>query len=558
MARPLRSEDAGMARISVVVPIFDVEDYLPDCLRSLAAQTLSDLEVVMVDDGSTDASATVAERFAARDHRFRLISQANGGLGHARNTGVAAATGELLTFVDSDDVVPCDAYERLACTLDESGSDFASGNVLRLKGGRLSQAPFLAATFARTRMRTHVKRFRPLLADRIACNKLWRRAFWEHNALRFPERVLHEDIPVTLPAHVMAKSVDLLADPVYVWRIRDGGAGSITQRRLEMRTLVDRLAAVEHVRAYLAEHGSRRLRRWYDERLARDELRLHLDLLADADPAYRAVFVEHAQVLFEDARPSLFAELPAIDRLKWHLVLRGRTDELLEVLRFQQERKTQTPPLRRLGRWYGDYPFRGDRELAIPRPVYRLGQRDSELSLCATVEELSGEDGRLVVRGHVHLAGLPVGSPADQRVELLAVRPGRWQRLRLRAPAVRAPARALDRPDLAAVAAGDLDRRWSGFEAELSLAALAAAGRRGAATWQLFLYVRSHGLRRRYARFDVADVSAAQLRAGRGLVARASRARPAASRSGSATAGSSRAARGWSTATCSSSVAISG
>ena len=511
-----------MARISVVVPIYDVEAYLPDCLRSLAAQTLSDLEVVMVDDGSTDASAAVAERFAARDRRFRLIRQANAGLGHARNTGVAAATGELLAFVDSDDVVPCDAYERLAGSLDRSGSDFASGNVLRLRDGRISQAPFLAATFARTRARTHVTRFRPLLADRIACNKLWRRAFWEDNALRFPEGVLHEDIPVTLPAHVMAKSVDVLADPVYVWRVRSAGEGSITQRRLEMRALVDRLAAVEHVRAYLAEHGSRRLRRWYDERLARDELRLHLDLLADADAAYCARFVEHARRLFEHARPSLFAGLPAIDRLKWHLVLRGRTDELIEVLRFQQERKDQTPPLRRLGRWYGDYPFRGDRELAIPRSVYRLGKRDSELSLRATLEELGCEDGRLVVRGHAHLTSVAVTSPADQCIQLLAVRPGRFQRVRLRVAALRVPGLPLERPDLAARDAGDLDRRWSGFEALLSPAALAGTGRRrGPATWQLFLYVRSHGLRRRFARFALEEVAAAELPVGPGLVARA-------------------------------------
>ena len=203
-----------MARISVVVPIYDVEAYLPDCLRSLAAQTTRDLEVVMVDDGSTDASAAIAERFAARDRRFRLISQANAGLGHARNVGVAAAGGELLAFVDSDDVVPGDAYELLAGSLDATGSDFASGNVLRLEDGRTSQAPFVARTFARTRVRTHVTRFQPLLSDRIACNKLWRRAFWDANALRFPERVLHEDTPVTLPAHVMAKAVDVLAEPV--------------------------------------------------------------------------------------------------------------------------------------------------------------------------------------------------------------------------------------------------------------------------------------------------------------------------------------------------------
>src|SRR5690242_6114774 len=121
-----------MPRLSVVVPIYNVEGFLDECLGSLAAQTFSDLEVVMVNDGSTDGSAAIAEAFAARDERFRLITQPNGGLSAARNTGIDAATGEFLAFVDSDDVLPPDAYERLVGALDKTGSDFATGNVHRL------------------------------------------------------------------------------------------------------------------------------------------------------------------------------------------------------------------------------------------------------------------------------------------------------------------------------------------------------------------------------------------------------------------------------------------
>jgi CDP-glycerol glycerophosphotransferase len=106
--------DAGhVPSISVVVPIYNVEPYLAECLESLLAQTAGDLEVVMVDDGSTDGSAAIAERYAELDSCLRLVRQANHGLGHARNTGVAAANGYYLAFADSDDVVPGDAYARL-------------------------------------------------------------------------------------------------------------------------------------------------------------------------------------------------------------------------------------------------------------------------------------------------------------------------------------------------------------------------------------------------------------------------------------------------------------
>ena len=106
--------------------------YLDECLESLAAQTFGDLEIVMVDDGSTDRSAEIAEAFAARDPRFKLVSQSNGGLSKARNTGMDVATGEFLAFADSDDVLAPNAYELLVGALDETGSDFASGNVHRL------------------------------------------------------------------------------------------------------------------------------------------------------------------------------------------------------------------------------------------------------------------------------------------------------------------------------------------------------------------------------------------------------------------------------------------
>ena len=82
-----------MPKLSVVVPIYNVEDYLDECLRSLAAQTFGDFEAVLVDDGSTDGSAEIAERFVAEDRRFRLVRQPNGGLSRARNTGTGEAVG---------------------------------------------------------------------------------------------------------------------------------------------------------------------------------------------------------------------------------------------------------------------------------------------------------------------------------------------------------------------------------------------------------------------------------------------------------------------------------
>jgi CDP-glycerol glycerophosphotransferase len=482
-----------VTRISVVVPIYNVETYLEPCLRSIAAQTFGDLEVIMVDDGSTDGSGRIAEAFASGDERFRLVRQANGGLSAARNTGIEEAGGEFLAFADSDDVLPADAYERLLGALDDTGSDFATGNVHRLEGAATMQAPFLARTFARTRLRTHVTRFRPLLADRTAWNKLYRRSFWDRHGHRFPEGRLYEDIPVMLPLHFQARSVDVIADPVYYWRVR---AQSITQRRLERRALLDRLAAIEEVRDHLARHGPRRGLRWYEQSAVADDLRLYLDLLDEADDDYRALFLERAGAFARRAGRSAQRKLPAIDRLKWHLVLERRLPELLEVLRFQKHDLPGTPPVRIRGRWYGDYPFRDDPELRIPRRVYRLGRGDLDLALTASVDRVEADGGRVRLQGRASIDAL--GPRPARRVRVVAVRPGRWQRLRGRVGAVHLATTATDA---------------QGYEATLDPRALG----RSEGAWELIVHVRAGGLSRRRSRFALGaprELLAADLQAG--------------------------------------------
>jgi CDP-glycerol glycerophosphotransferase len=323
-------------RISVVVPIYNVDAYLQPCLHSLAAQTFADFEVVMVDDGSTDRSAAIAAEQAARDARFRLLTQPNGGLSRARNTGIDAARGEFLAFLDSDDVLPPRAYERLLGALDDTGSDFACGHVLQLARGETTPAAWLTETFARDRPATHVTEFPALLADRTAWNKLWRRSFWDAHGFRFPEGAVHEDIPVALPAHVLARSVDVLAEPVYVYRTREGGGRSITQRRLEPQVLLDRLAAIEHVRGLLRARGLEGPLRWYDASLLRDDLMLHLNVLDAADPGYRALFLDRVGTVLADIPPDVDHSLPAEDRWKWRLVRRRRMTQLVALLRLRR------------------------------------------------------------------------------------------------------------------------------------------------------------------------------------------------------------------------------
>jgi CDP-glycerol glycerophosphotransferase len=492
-----------MATISVVVPVYNVEEYLDECLTSLLRQTARDLEVLIVDDGSTDASAAIAQRYAARDERIRIITRPNGGLGAARNTGIEEATGEYLAFLDSDDVLPPTAYELLLNSLEKTGSDFATGNVHRLTAAGTSQAPFLRAVFARDRPRTHVKRFRELISDRIVPNKLWRRSFWDEHGFRFPVGMLHEDIPVTIPAHFLARSVDVISQPVYYYRVREGGDLSITQRRTERKTLLDRLTAVEMARDYLVEHAPRRAHRWYEDRVIAEDLRYHLNVLEVADDEYREIFVERVNAFFDRiGRRNVLKPLPAMDRLKYHLVRRRLMPELLEVLRFQREDMRDAAPIRVRGRWYGDYPFRTDRRLKIPSWIYRL---DSEMPLFAQVDELWWEGETLHIRGFAFIRGIPVEREGAQRVSVLAVGGDRLRRVRLALAPIRFRTKSTHRPDATnSFGQGYHDVSWSGFEASIKARRFKLLGLRWRyGGFDVYISIRAGGIRRRRIRFTL-------------------------------------------------------
>jgi CDP-glycerol glycerophosphotransferase len=491
-----------MAKISVVVPVYNVEEYLDQCLTSLLRQTARDLEILIIDDGSTDGSAAIAQRYAARDDRIRIVNRPNGGLGAARNTGIEEATGEYVAFLDSDDVLPPTAYELLLNSLEKTGSDFATGNVHRLTAAGTSQAPFLARVFARDRSKTHVKRFRELISDRIVPNKLWRRSFWDQHGFRFPVGMLHEDIPVTIPAHFLAHSVDVIAQPVYYYRVREGGDLSITQRRAERKTLLDRLKAVEMARDYLVEHAPRRAHRWYEDRVIAEDLRYHLNVLEVADDEYRELFVERVNAFFDRiGRRNVLKPLPAMDRLKYHLVRRRLMPELLEVLRFQREDMRDAAPVRVRGRWYGDYPFRTDRSLKIPSWIYRL---DSEMPLVAQVDELWWEGETLHIGGFAFIRGIAVEHEGAQRVSVLAVGGTRFRRLRLALAPTRFKTKSTHRPDATNSFGQNFhDVSWSGFEASVPARRFKLLRRWRYGGFDVYISIRAGGIRRRRIRFTL-------------------------------------------------------
>ena len=138
--------------ISIIVPVYNAEPYLDNCLDSIAAQTWGNLEVWLVDDGSTDASPALCDARAAADSRFHVLHQANAGVSAARNAALERATGQYLQFVDGDDYLPSTATERLVRTAGATGADLVIGRFWRVAGtrkalqGHIRRTRLIAAT----------------------------------------------------------------------------------------------------------------------------------------------------------------------------------------------------------------------------------------------------------------------------------------------------------------------------------------------------------------------------------------------------------------------------
>jgi glycosyltransferase involved in cell wall biosynthesis len=196
--------------LSLVVPVYNVAPYLPRCLESLAALTPPADEIVVVDDGSTDDCPRILAGFAPRLPRMRVIRQENGGLSAARNTGLDAARGKYLAFVDSDDFVSPDAYAEALRLAEEGQLDMVLLNADYHFEGRepdyaiYTDAPATGIVPGREWLR---QRFRARRLLHMVWLHLYRRAFVEANHLRFVPPLIHEDVVWTTRALLAAKRV---------------------------------------------------------------------------------------------------------------------------------------------------------------------------------------------------------------------------------------------------------------------------------------------------------------------------------------------------------------
>lgn len=230
------SADA-MIRISVIVPVYNVEKYLPQCLDSLAAQTLPEMEFILVNDGCTDGSGTILREYAARHDRFRLVEQENRGCAGARNAAFPLARGEYIGFVDSDDWVRPDMFRRLWELAASNDADVAecSFTYYYERDGIYVQNDITALAALLKKSGGTIRGAEGILFDTPASwNRIYRREMLERYNLRFVEQMrTGEDICLALGSLSVARRIVATPESFYFYRFqRPGQQTSFGDERL--------------------------------------------------------------------------------------------------------------------------------------------------------------------------------------------------------------------------------------------------------------------------------------------------------------------------------------
>lgn len=206
--------------VSIIVPVFNVEDYLRQCLDSLCNQTLKNIEIIIVNDGSTDDSLSIVNEYAIYDHRVVVINKENGGLSSARNVGLKMATGDYIAFLDSDDWVEAETYQVLYDTAVENGSDIVTCGFFMSYADRCVPKPILDKNLYNININKNIEYYSKI---RVASwDKLYLRSLFIDNNIQYPDGLLYEDTPTTIPLLLCSKRVSFLKDCYIHYRQRPG------------------------------------------------------------------------------------------------------------------------------------------------------------------------------------------------------------------------------------------------------------------------------------------------------------------------------------------------
>ena len=312
-----------MPTISVIVPVYNAGEYLRPCLDSILAQTHRDLEILLVDDGSTDGSGGVFDGYGATDGRIRVLHQENRGLSAARNAGLDAAAGDYVAFVDADDVLAPQMLGRLLEAI--ADADMALCNIRRIsETGELEEICPIGDEILTGRSFGEKLLLPQAWFYVTVMNRLYRRELFD--GLRFPEGIIHEDEAVVCDLAARCRRVVTISQPLYHYRRTPG---SITGRGHRIQT-TDKLTALSRRLAVCRKLGWTELAEATAVRFCHTFLEYYFHFRREEKT--EAYFLRMESAL-RHALPGILRAKGISTRHKWYLTILAISPKGAEVLR---------------------------------------------------------------------------------------------------------------------------------------------------------------------------------------------------------------------------------
>lgn len=220
-------------KVSIIIPVYKVEKYLGKCIKSILKQSYQNLEIILIDDGSPDECGKICDSYAGKDKRIRVIHKENGGVARARNDGLNIATGDYISFIDSDDWIAEDAYERMVRCIRQYEADCVIGGCVTVKekNGEL-EFPKNQFSYKEECVPAEEVMKNLLLHASAVWNRLFRKEVFEE--IRFPVNRVNDDEVVAVHAYAKCKKIVFLNCPTYYYRIREN---SITTSSFSVRNI---------------------------------------------------------------------------------------------------------------------------------------------------------------------------------------------------------------------------------------------------------------------------------------------------------------------------------
>ncbi|WP_458404750.1 glycosyltransferase family 2 protein [Methanobrevibacter sp.] len=332
----------GNPLVSIIIPVYNTEEYLRECLDCLINQTLIDIEVICIDDGSSDNSLQILNEYSQKDKRIYVLeNRVNQGQSISRNKGLDIANGEYITFLDSDDYVEYDAYEKLYTFAKYHNHDLVAFDAIRFNNIGIEWKSILhsKAGYDNIYANTSVFEHKKLIYD-TSITKFIKKDFIDKYNFRFIENVIYEDLLFSMEILCASKNLGIFPEVKYHWRVGDTSKRSVTQSVYNVKNLRDRLIITGQIfDLFNSTQRNKTLLDVFYDKLIEIDIMQFINKLDYGDDEYKRIMYEEVKPLILSFPNHVFNNLDNFDKYKYKLFLKDEWEDLYVVLKAERDLK---------------------------------------------------------------------------------------------------------------------------------------------------------------------------------------------------------------------------